>query len=226
MAVEPRSPRSTARGALSLGAAASGAANLRQSTRPELAPRGLRNQTFVAIVTPFFFLPSVPFHFRGCSGFAGSVTTSRWLTSGGGTCVAAASQERPPARVRALPDPGHHGHQPAAAAATSGAAASSSAATATTAAARPGIWSRRGRGGRRGDRRWGPAARGHDREPPQEPGALRPVPQGLPSRRGHQGSGRAGLGVGDREDPEGHLLGRRVPHPSVGQRRVPAPKLS
>ena len=64
---------------------------------------------------------------------------------------------------------------------------------------------RRGRGRGSGRRRRGPAARGHDREPSQEPGALRPVPQGLLGRRGHQGAGRAGelRAGGDRGRPRG-----------------------
>lgn len=78
---------------------------------PELAPRGPRRRTFLVIVTAFPpTLPLVPFHFRGCSGSAGSVTTSRWLPSGGGTGAAAAYQERPPARACAFPGPGLHGH--------------------------------------------------------------------------------------------------------------------
>lgn len=52
---------------------------------------------------PFPSLPPVPFRFRGCSGSSGSVTTSRWLPTGGGTGAAAASQERPLARACALP---------------------------------------------------------------------------------------------------------------------------
>lgn len=62
----------------------------RASRRLELAQRGPRRQTLLeAAVTAFSSFPSVPFHFRGCSKSAGSVTTSRWLPSGGGTCVAA-----------------------------------------------------------------------------------------------------------------------------------------
>lgn len=189
-----------------------------------MTPRGSRRQTSVAIVTSFSSLPPVPFHFRGGSGSAGSVTTSRWLPSGGGTCAAAASRERPPARARALPGPGRHGHQPAAAAAASGAAASPATAAAAAATSGPRGWSRRGRGRRRGGRRRGPAARGYDREPPQEPGPLRPVPQGLPGGRGHQGSGRAGAaGVrGQGRTPRAAFSGS-LPCRSVGRPRLDFP---
>lgn len=61
----------------------------RASRRRELDHGGPRSQPTVAAVTAFSSFPSVPFHFRGCSRSAGSVTTSRWLPSGGGTCVVA-----------------------------------------------------------------------------------------------------------------------------------------
>lgn len=122
-----------------------------------------------------------------------------------------------PAWVCALPGPGCHGHQSAAAAAASRAATSPAAAAAAAAAARPRDRPGRGWGGRRGSRRRGPAARGHDRESPQEPGAFRPVPQRLLSRRGHQGSGRAGAAGGVGDDP-------RPPSPAVSP--APAQRLA
>lgn len=77
----------------------------RASPRLELDLGGSRNQTLGAAVTAFSSFPSVPFHFRGSCGSAGSVTTSRWLPSGGGICVAA-SPEAPARLGSRAPRPG------------------------------------------------------------------------------------------------------------------------
>ncbi|KAK2504897.1 hypothetical protein MC885_018030 [Smutsia gigantea] len=109
-------PNSAARRPLRLLAAASAAARPHQGAcarrRPELTPRGPRRPAFFAVVTAFSSLPPVPFHFRGCSGSSGSVTTSRWLPAGGGTVAAAAFQERLLAWACALLAPGRHGRNP------------------------------------------------------------------------------------------------------------------